>query len=113
MGFLQTFLSNVFDQRGGTWAGLATLSAILMAWVEFIFSGFNRPLLNATGVPVVVKDVVVCMPGFHPFAPSWWIIGVTSVYTIILGAFVLSKQGTYYVDSRFNSPQDKSPEKKA
>jgi len=101
-----------FDQRGGTWVGLSTFSVVLMAWIEFLCSGFKRPIINAVGMPVIQDNVVMTMHGWHPYAPSWWIVGATCIYVIILGAFVLSKSGTYFIDSRYNSPQDKPPEKK-
>ncbi len=45
-------------------------------------------------------------------APAWYVTVPLGVYTFILGVFVVRKGAEYYMDSRFNSPQDKPPEKK-
>lgn len=110
--WLQKILSGTFDQRGGVWVGLGTFTVILMAWVEFVMSGVKRAALNAAGLPIMQDNVVVTLPGWHPSAPSWWIVGTTCIYVVILGFFVMSKSGTYFVDSKYNSPPDKPPEVK-
>lgn len=108
---MKDFLSRLFDQRGGTWIGLATCSVILQAWLEFVTSGFSRPLL-VDGRPVVLDNVVATLPGWHPQTPPWWVVGAAAIYVVILGFFVVSKGGTYFIDSRWNSEQGKRPEPK-
>jgi len=105
---MQDFLAKVFDQRGGTWTGAATASVIGMAWIEFIQSGFDRPVL-VNGQPLIDNNVVVTISGWHPQAPPWWIVGPACIYLALLAFFVVSKQGTYFVDSRWNSPAGEKP----
>lgn len=83
---MKDFLSKIFDQRGGVWVGISTFAVVLMALVEFVHSGYK--------------------------APPWFVALPLGIYAFILGAFVISKSGTYFVDSKYNSPPDKPPEKK-
>ena len=92
---MKDFLSKVFDQRGGVWVGVASTVVILMAAIEFVTSGF-------------VAGVV----GWHPKAPIWFVALPAGIYAFILGAFVISKSGTYFVDSKYNSPPETPPVKK-
>jgi hypothetical protein len=73
-----------FDQRGGVWVGMSTALT------------FGLVGLEAAGV---------CK------APAWW-VSPTGVYAIVLGFFVLSKSGSYFVDSRWNSQAGAPPGKK-
>lgn len=71
-----------FDQRGGVWVGVSTLVTLVLVLLE--------------SCKVIV-------------APAWW-VSPTGLYAIILGFFVLTKGGTYFVDSRWNSPEGQRPQ---
>ena len=92
--WFQKILSGAFDQRGGVYVGVATSVITFMAFAEFVTSGFKQ------GVP-----------GWHPAAPGWYVAIPLGVYAFILGVFVVRKGAEYYMDSRYNSPADKPPEK--
>ncbi len=84
--WFQRFMSTVFDQRGGVYVGLATLAVTFMAVAEFIKGGWK--------------------------APAWYVTIPLGVYAFILGLFVVRKGSEYFIDSKYNSPPDKPPEKK-
>ena len=91
---IQNFLAKIFDQRGGTWVGATSATALFMAVSEFITSGFGRP----------------GMPGWHPIAPAWFVAVPAGLFCFILGMFVGTKGVNYYMDSRFNSPAGEKPQ---
>ena len=83
--WFQRIMSAAFDQRGGVYVGIATVSVTIMALGEFVHSGWK--------------------------APAWYVTVPLGVYAFILGVFVVRKGAEYYMDSRYNSPADKPPEK--
>ena len=103
--WFQKILSGVFDQRGGTMVGISTACVTFMAFMEFVTSGFNRPII-ADG------KVIGSMIGWHPVAPAWYVAVPVGIFAFILGLFVINRGTSYYMDSRYNSPQDKPPEAK-
>jgi hypothetical protein len=84
--WFQTIMSGAFDQRGGVYVGMATVAVTFMALGEFVKNGWK--------------------------APAWYVAVPLGVYAFILGVFVVRKGAEYYMDSRYNSPQDKPPEGK-
>jgi hypothetical protein len=84
--WFQKILSGIFDQRGGVYVGMATVVVTFMAVGEFVRNGWK--------------------------APAWYVAVPLGVYAFILGVFVVRKGAEYYMDSRYNSPQDKPPEGK-
>jgi len=92
--WLQKILSGIFDQRGGVYVGISTVTVTLMAIAEFITSGFKPGIA-----------------GWHPVAPVWYVAVPIGIFAFILGLFVINRGTNYYMDSRFNSPADKPPEK--
>jgi len=83
--WFQRIMSAAFDQRGGVYVGIATVSVTIMALGEFVHSEWT--------------------------APAWYVAVPLGVYAFILGVFVVRKGAEYYMDSRYNSPADKPPEK--
>jgi len=86
MGPFQKILSEIFDQGGGVYVGIATVSITIMALVEFFMGGFK--------------------------APAWYVATPLGVYAFILGLFVVRKASDYFIDSKFNNAPDNPPEKK-
>lgn len=84
--WFQKILSTIFDQKGGVFVGISTIAVTFMAVGEFIWSGWK--------------------------APAWYVAIPLGVYAFILGLFVVRKGSEYFIDSRYNSPSDKPPEKK-
>lgn len=85
MDSIREFLTKLFDQRGGVYVGISTIAVTFMAIGEFVAGGWK--------------------------APSWYVAIPLGVYAFILGLFVVRKGSEYYIDSRYNSPPDKPPEK--
>lgn len=83
--WFQKFIGGIFDQRGGVYVGISTIAVTIMALGEFAKNGWK--------------------------APAWYVAVPLGVYAFILGVFVVRKGAEYYIDSRYNSPQDKPPEK--
>jgi hypothetical protein len=83
--WFQKILSTIFDHRGGVYVGIATVVVTIMALGEFFKGGWK--------------------------APAWYVAVPLGVYAFILGVFVVRKGAEYYMDSRYNSPADKPPEK--
>jgi len=83
--WFQRIMSAAFDQRGGVYVGMATVAVTIMALGEFVKNGWK--------------------------APAWYVAVPLGVYAFILGVFVVRKGAEYYMDSRYNSPADKPPEK--
>lgn len=84
--WFQRLLSGTFDQRGGVFVGISTVAVTFMAVGEFLKNGFK--------------------------APAWYVSIPLGVYAFILGLFVVRKGSEYFMDSRYNSPPEKPPEKK-
>jgi hypothetical protein len=85
--WFQRIMSAAFDQRGGVYVGMATVAVTIMALGEFFMGEWK--------------------------APAWYVAVPLGVYAFILGVFVVRKGAEYYMDSRYNSPADKPPEKPA
>lgn len=83
--WFQKILSGIFDQRGGVFVGISTVAVTFMAVGEFLKNGFK--------------------------APAWYVDIPLGVYAFILGLFVVRKGSEYFMDSRYNSPPEKPPEK--
>ena len=83
--WFQKFIGGIFDQRGGVYVGISTIAVTIMALGEFAKNGWK--------------------------APAWYVAVPLGVYAFILGVCVVRKGPEYYIDSRYNSPQEKPPEK--